>query len=146
MKLNISFSHKHSSYFLKNRSNVSFFVSPTEKTKIEVIISSLDYNKSVGPNSIPTKVLKLLKNDISSQLSKVFNISFCSGVFPSILKTVKVIPMHKKDSKPNYCPVSLLSNIEKILKSLMCNRMYKFFSDYNVMLSKHSYLFLTIWF
>ena len=78
--------------------------------------SSLDSNKSVGPNSIPTKILKLLKNDISSQLSEIFNISFSSGVFPSILKTAKVIPMHKKDSKldfSNYHPISLLSNIEK---------------------------------
>ena len=86
MKLNISFSHKHFSDFLKNRSNISFFVSPTDKTEIENVISSLDSNKSVGPNSIPTKILKLLKNDISSQLSEIFNISFSSGVFPSILK------------------------------------------------------------
>ena len=39
---------------------ISIFVSPTDKTEIENIISSLDSNKSVGPNSIPTKVLKLL--------------------------------------------------------------------------------------
>ena len=95
MKLNILFSHKHFSDFLKNRSDISFFVSPTDKTEIENVISSLDSNKSVEPNSIPTKVLKLLKNDISSQLSEIINISFSSGVFPSILKTAKVIPVHK---------------------------------------------------
>ena len=94
-KLNISFSHKHFSDFLKNRSNISFFVSPTDKT--EKVISSLDSNKSVGYNSISTKVLKLLKNDISGELSEIFNISFSSGAFPSILRTVKVIPVHKKD-------------------------------------------------
>ena len=64
--LNISFSRKHISNFLKNRSNISFFVSPTEKTEIRNFISSLYSNKSVEPYSIPTKVLKLLKNDISS--------------------------------------------------------------------------------
>ena len=134
-KLNISFSHKHFSDFLKNRSNISFFVSPTDKTEIENVISSLDSNKSVGPNSIPTKILKLLKNDISSQLSEIFNISFSSGIFPSILKTAKVIPIHKNNSKldfSNYRPISLLSNIEKILERLMYNRMYKFFSDNNL--------------
>ena len=117
-KLNISFSHKHFSDFHKNRPNISFFVSPTEKAEIENAISSLDSNKSVGPNSIPAKILKLLKNDFSTQLSEIFNISFSSGVFPSILKTVKVIPpLHMKDSKldfSNYRPISLLSNIEKI--------------------------------
>ena len=55
-KLNILFSYKHFSDFLKNRSNISFFVSPTNKAEIENVISSLDPNKSVGPNSIPTKV------------------------------------------------------------------------------------------
>ena len=100
-----------------------------------MIISSLDSNKSVGPNSIPTKILKLLKNDISSQLSEIFNISFSSGIFPSILKTAKVIPIHKNNSKldfSNYCPISLLSNIEKILERLMYNRIYKFFYNNNL--------------
>ena len=87
MKLNISFSLKHFSDFLKNRSNISIFISLTDKTEIENIISLLDSNKSAGLNSIPTKVLKVLKNDISSQLSEIFNISFSSVVFPSIPKT-----------------------------------------------------------
>ena len=80
----------------------------------------------------------LLKNDISSQLSKIFNISFSSGVFPPILKTAKVIPVHKKDSKldfSNYRPISLLSNIEKILERLMYNRIYKLFPDNNFIYS-----------
>ena len=137
-KLNISFSHEHFSDFLQNRSNISFFISPTDKTEIENIISSLDSNISVGSKSIPTKVLKILKNDISNQLSEIFNISFSSGVFPSILKTAKVVPVQKKNSKldfPNYCPISLLPNIEKILERLMHNRIYKFFSDNNLIYS-----------
>ena len=62
-------------------------------------------------------------------------ISFSSGVFPSILKTAKVIPVHKKDSKLdflNYHPISLLSNIEKTLEILRYKRMYKFFPDINL--------------
>ena len=64
MKLNISFSHKNFSDFLKNRSNISFFVIFTYKTEIESVITTLDSNKSVGPNHIPTKKLKLVTNDI----------------------------------------------------------------------------------
>ena len=79
-KHNISFSHKHFSCFLKYKSNITCFIKVIDKTEIENVISSLDSNKSVGPNSIPTKILKLLKNDISSQLSEIFNISFSSGV------------------------------------------------------------------
>ena len=39
-----------------------------------------------------------------------------TSVFLSVLKTAKVVPVSKKDSKlnySNYCPISLLSIIEK---------------------------------
>ena len=80
-------------------------------------------------------MLKLLKNDISSQLADIFNISFSTGVFPTILKVAKVVPVYKKDSKldfSNYRPISLLSNIEKILEKLMYNRVYNFFTKNNL--------------
>ena len=53
-----------------------------------------------------------------------------TGVFPSVLKTTKVVSVFKKDSKldySNYRPISLLSNIEKILENL-CIRDYIPFS------------------
>ena len=65
------------------------------------------------------KILKLLKYDIFQQLTDIFNMSFLTGQFPSVLKIAKVIPIHKKQSKvdiANYRPISLLSNIEKIEK------------------------------
>ena len=74
-------------------------------------------------------MLKLLGNDISSQLSKMFNLSSSLAAFPSILQSSKVIPIFKKESKlkcSNYRPISLLSNIDKILERIMCNRLYKF--------------------
>ena len=95
-------------------------------------MSSLNSNKSVGPNSILTSILKLLKNDISTQLTNILNMPFATGVCPTILKVAKVIPVHKKDSKLDfsiYRPISLLFNIEKILERLMYNRIYKFFSE-----------------
>ena len=95
----------------------------------------MNSNKSVGLNSIPARILKLLKNDISTQLADIFNISFSTGVFPTILKVAKVVPVHKKDPKldfSNYCPISMLSNIEKILERLMYNTIYKFFSKNHI--------------
>ena len=65
-QININQSHKHLSDFLKDRSQNSFFKSPPKKEKIQNAISSFNSNKSVGPNSISTRILKLLKNDISS--------------------------------------------------------------------------------
>ena len=47
----------------------------------------------------------------------LFSLSFITGVFNSVLKTGKLLPAFKEDSKldySNYCPMSLLSSIEKI--------------------------------
>ena len=76
---------------------ILFFITPTDSQEVIAIISSLSDNKSSGPNSIPTRVLKLLKKDISTQLVDNFNLSFSSGIYPTPLKTAKVIPIHKKD-------------------------------------------------
>ena len=60
---------------------------------------------------------------------------FFPGVFPSALKIAKVVPIHKKDSKldfSNYQPISLLSNLCKILEKIMCTRIFKFFNNSNL--------------
>ena len=73
-----------------------------------------------------------MKNDISDQLAVLFNLSFSCGSFATILKSSKVTPIYKKDSKlrcSNYIPISLLSNIDKILERIVYNCFYKFFED-----------------
>ena len=53
----------------------------------------------------------------------------------TVLKTAKVVPVFKKDSKldySNYRPISLLSNIEKILEKLMYRRLYTFLNNNNI--------------
>ena len=74
----------------------SFFLNPTDEIEVKNIISSLNPSKTIGPNSIPTKILKLLINDVSSQLTELFNFSFSRRIFPLILKTSKVLPVYKK--------------------------------------------------
>ena len=73
-----------------------------------------------------------MKNDISDQLAVFFKFSFTCGSFRTILKTSKVTAIYKKDSKLkcfNYRPISLLSNIDKILERIVHNRLDKLFED-----------------
>ena len=131
MKKSIKYSHKHFSDYLSNETSSAIFLQPTNKEEIAKI-SSLNSNKASGPNSIPYRILFLLKNDLSKQLADLFNLS---GVFPSVLKTAKVVPIFKKDSKLDYSfyrPIALLSNIEKILEKLMYKRLYTFLSKNNI--------------
>ena len=111
------------------------FIQPTDREEIANIISSLNISKTCDPFSIANKILILLKHDIYKQLVDLFNLSFSSGSFPSIVKTAKVVPVFKKGSKLdccNYCPISLLSNVEKILEKRMYKRVYNFLSHNNI--------------
>ena len=64
-------------------------------TKKKMKLFSLPrYQKSTGPYSIPSKVLNMLKNDISEHLADLFKFSFTTGTFPTLFKTAKVIPIH----------------------------------------------------
>ena len=92
----IKFSPKPFIGYLSYTNINTFFLTQTYKNEISFIISSLDSHKSSGPNSIPVNILKLLKNDISQQLSYIFNMSFSTGQFPSVLKIAKVIPIQKR--------------------------------------------------
>ena len=96
--LNINYSNKHFSEYLKYQCNNSVFIQPTDREEIANIISSLNINKTCGPFSIPNKILILLKHDISKQFADLFNLSFSSDSFPSIIKTAKVVTVFKGPS------------------------------------------------
>ena len=46
---------------------ILFFITPTDSEEIIPIMSSHNDSKSSGPYSIPTRMLKLLKKDISKK-------------------------------------------------------------------------------
>ena len=113
----IKHSYKKYTDYLSNENPDTFFLSPTNKEEIKFILSSLDINKSTGPYSIPSKVLNMLKNDISEQLADLLNLSFTTGTFPTLLKTAKVIPIHKK----------ILNQISQIIvQYLFCQTLIRF--------------------
>ena len=90
--------------------------------------------KSTGPNSIPTKVMKQIKDVISPALAKLINISFHNGVFLNILKIGKVIPIFESQSIivcNNYRPIAVLSSIGKIIEKLMHEPLYSFLETKN---------------
>ena len=84
--------------------------------------SDFNSNKASGPNSIPYRILFFLKNEIPKQLADLFNLSFVNCIFPSVLKTAKVVPVFKKDTKLD-CPI-VQSSSYQILR--------KYFKDFSI--------------
>ena len=66
---------------------------------------------------------------LSIQLSQLINLSFNKEVFHSSFKLAKVIPIHKKgdtEDSNNYRPISLSSNLSKMIERLINKRLYSF--------------------
>ena len=95
-KENIKYSHKHLSDYLNNQCRNFMFIHPTVTKEIANIISTLNMNKSSGPNSIPYRILNLLKIYNLKQLADLFNLSLSSVVFPSLFKIAKLVPVYKR--------------------------------------------------
>ena len=117
---------KHFSNFLKDPITDTLSISPTTPEEVYKSIQELQVNKSLGPNSIPTKILKLAKDTLSGPLSELINKSFLSDIFPNVFEIAKVVPIFKAESRilcSNYRPISLLSNIGKIIEKLMHKRL-----------------------
>ena len=121
--------------YLENRNEKTMVFFPTNTTEVSRIISLIKEDKASGPHSIPANIMKYINPIISSPLSKIINLSFKTGVYINNLKLSKVIPVFKEKGSildyNNYRPISLLSNVNKIVELIMHKRLSKFLSKYN---------------
>lgn len=130
--------------YLKAPPRDSFFFDAITREEIEKTISELKDNKSVGPFSIPNKILKLISREVSDILAKIFNLSLTAGKYIKSLKTAKIIPIFKNKGSnlqvSNYRPIALLSNFDKIFEKLVHKRLTKFLNQKNI-IYKYQYGF-----
>ena len=63
---------------------------------VESILSSLQLGKAAGPDIINNRILKELKDVLSTPLCDLFNGSHSQGKVPNILKEANVTAIHKK--------------------------------------------------
>jgi len=105
-------------------------------SEVADILLNLETGKACGPDGINNIVLKNCANELSGPLSKLFNQSLQSGVFPNIWKEANVAPIFKKNnpSDPsNYRPISLLSTIGKAMEKVIHKHVFNFFRDKNLL-------------
>ena len=94
-------------------------------------VNTLYNAKASQQYDIPTKIF--LKNQTILQNIRLFyeniNQCICKSTFPSDLKLADVTPVYKKkskNSKDNYRPVSILSNISKIYERCIYDQIQLF--------------------
>ena len=107
-------------------------------------IKKMKDNKSSGVDGIPPKLLQEIVEQISTPLTKVFNLSLEKGIVPSEWKEANITLLFKKGSKnkpENYRPVSLTSVVCKLLETLIRDHMVEFLVKHKLInTSQHGFL------
>lgn len=106
-------------------SKESLYLTDTNEAEVSKIVAELK-DKSNGVDSINTKTLKLLTKHIASPLTHIANICINSGTWPTALKKAEIIPIFKGGDDcimSNYRPISLISNLAKILEKIIHSRL-----------------------
>ena len=124
---------KHPSVLIiKEKNNLSEKFSFSQVLFDDILkkVRNLDSAKASKQTDIPTKILK----QNSEYFAKYFynNINYCmeNSNFPSDLKSADVTPAYKKNSKnskDNYRPVSILSNISKVYERCIYEQLQSYF-------------------
>jgi len=119
--------------YMGDRIPVTFFMRPCDAGEVERKLTSLSNS---GSDSVPIFIYKYLKSEISSIISRLFNLSVIEGEFPSCLKTARVVPVYKSGSASlvsNYRPISILSVLSKVFEKLMYDRLISFLDSNDVL-------------
>ena len=120
---------------LRDQNRIIFVIAHVSMEEVLDVINLLQ-NKACGPYSILFKLLMLIPDLIIFPLAHIINMSFNTGVYPDLLKIVKVIPIHKGGSTQevnNFQPISLLSIFDKIMDKIMHKSLYHFLEENNIL-------------
>lgn len=92
-------------------------------------IDQINADSSPGPDGIPSKVIKELKEELLLPLGVLFKESLKSGKIPDEWREAEVVPLFKKGKRSdpsNYRPVSLTVIICKIMERIIKAQMTTF--------------------
>ena len=113
----------------------AFYIPLLTVYEVGKLITSLTSKRSMGPDNIPTYLLKLALPYVVEPLTYIYNLCIQKNVFPKIFKTAKVIPLRKNTDRTdpnNFRPISLLSVLSKPLERHVHNHLSTFMEKHNL--------------
>uniref|UniRef100_A0A1Y1LN06 Reverse transcriptase domain-containing protein n=1 Tax=Photinus pyralis TaxID=7054 RepID=A0A1Y1LN06_PHOPY len=121
----------------------SLYVYPVTQDEVTRASESLAKSSSSGEDEITVKVLDHVLTSILPIITMLYNESLAHGIFPSALKTARVIAVFKSGDPTkieNYRPISLLSVFSKLLEKIVYNRITSFVNKFSILpASQHGF-------
>ena len=101
------------------------------------LLNEIDTKKTVGIDTIPSKLIKMVSDVLAPTLTTAMNSSTENSVFPENAKIATVLPLDKgksdKNDISNFRPVSLLNTFsnfyERVIKDQLVLSMENYFSS-----------------
>jgi len=93
---------------------------------IHIALDKINCKMSSGPDNIPNKVVKLLREEISLVITRIIQRIYEVGEVPNEMKQAKIKLLHKGgDHKQlkNYRPISMTNGLAKILDKVITKRL-----------------------
>lgn len=121
----------------------TMYLYPTNAEEVGSVIKQLKVKKSPGHDFIRAETLKQIGNEIGKPLTFIINKCFATGCFPDVLKVGIIKPLYKGGDKLeviNYRPISLISNLAKIIEKIIKKRIVMFLEKYKL-ISEQQYGF-----
>ena len=124
--IELSFKHKRVLFNLFHRlSNI-----------VVTALKALPIGKARGPDGINNCTLRELAHELSSPLCSLFNQSLILCIVQDIWKEAHVCHIQKGGDRTaisNYCPIFLLSNINKVLARIVFKHLYNHFLENDIL-------------
>ena len=102
----------------------------TSTNEVEALIRKIKTNKPMGIDTIPPKILVLLKESISEPVKNIINLMVLEGCFLDQAKISSITPAYIKGErtlKTNYRPISILPAVSKLLEKFMFKQISNYF-------------------
>ena len=111
-----------------SRANLKLHIISVTSKMVKNVITNLDFSQASDPDCIPVVVLKNCEPELSYILAELFNGCLKESSFPDCWKVSSVVPVFRnvgeRSTAKNYCPVSLLSVVSKVIKKFVNNRIF----------------------
>ena len=103
---------------------------------IHSLLLNLDSNKSPGPDSMTTIILKKCADEVSPILQVVFTQSMNSGTLPDDWLSANITPVYKKNDRANvsnYRPISLTAICCKVMEHIIYHSVMEHLNQHNIL-------------
>ena len=124
-----------------NVTDQRFCFTPTNSSQVLLLLNKLSKSKGTGLDKISARLIRECVDLIYISISKIFNCSSTTGVFPDDWKSAKVTPLSKEGSSSdmnNYRPISVIYVVAKIFERIIYDQIYAYLSEDDILSKSQS--------